>query len=344
MTEIRMFLITLILLLGGLSLPVAAQSSESASSAEPATEFDPQALVARMRATLEAALFSEHAFGHPRTQMMLLELEQAAGQGASAEQLVEIARNHQDRLPFSHFWIQPPASAASGNGDQPVIALTEPQPGLFLMQIDSFSDLQAAWVQQSFQTLVDANARGLIIDLRNNRGGTYSSGFVAAHLRDESSSSGTLFARPVRQPILAGALDRFPSVAVQDIESVEHLGRLIRENGAFTLTIRATEPYFAGPVVMLTSHQTASASEPLVYNLQLAGRVTVIGEPTAGEMLSADTIDIGQGWDMFVPVLDYIAADGQRLDLLGVTPDVLVPAEHALEVALQHMETLEQVD
>ena len=314
-----------------------SSTSETATETESTLEFDPNRLVARMDATLEAMLYSEAAYLHPRTQMMLLALREAAEQGANGEQLVEIARHHQDRLPFSHFWIRPPRNSQPSDASEPVIALTEPEEGIFLMQIDSFNDLQADWVAESFQTVVEADAGGLIIDLRNNRGGTYSSGFVAAHLFDQMRSSGTLFARPVRQPILAGGVDAFPSVAVQDIESVDHLGRLIREHGAFTLKIRPSEPHYAGPVIVLTSHATASASEPLVYSLRRSGRAMLIGEPTAGEMLSADTVDIGQGWRMFAPVLDYITGDGQRLDLHGVAPDMPVLAEQALEAALQQL-------
>ena len=318
---------------GGESLATSGTAPETGN----ALEFDPNRLVARIDATLKEMLYSDAAYQHPRTQMMLLELRQAAGQGADAEQLVEIARSHQDRLPFSHFWIRPPREGEASPGPEPVIALSEPEDGLFMLRIDSFNDLQADWVAESFQTIVDNDARGLIIDLRNNRGGTYSSGFIAAHLFDQTSSSGTLFARPVRQPILAGGVDAFPSVAVQDIESVDHLGRLIREHGAFTLTVRPSEPHYAGPAIVLTSHATASASEPLVYSLQRSGRVMLIGEPTAGEMLSADTVDIGQGWRMFAPVLDYITGDGQRLDLRGVAPDVPVPAGQALEAAMQSL-------
>ena len=185
-------------------------TSETAAETESTLEFDPKRLVARIDATLEAMLYSEAAYLHPRTQMMLLALREAAEQGADGEQLIEIARQHQDRLPFSHFWIQAPRNTSqSPDASEPVIALTEPEEGVFLMRIDSFNNLQAEWVSESFKTLVEAEARGLIIDLRNNRGGTYSSGFVAAHLLETESSSGTLFARPVRQAILSGALDAF---------------------------------------------------------------------------------------------------------------------------------------
>ncbi len=207
--------------------------------------------------------------------------------------------------------------------------------GVFVLPLESFAGLDANRLAQQFATLRDRKARALIIDLRNNGGGTYSSGFVAAHLTAEPSTSGILFAAPAREAVLAGAGDAFPVVAVQDIEGLDALAALIRQHGAFTLGVRPAEPHFAGPVVILTSRQTASAAEPLVDSLQRRGRATVVGEPTAGEMLSGQSVPVGHGWTLFFPVLDYVTGDGRRLDQVGVLPDELVSADRALDRAME---------
>jgi len=60
----------------------------------------------------------------------------------------------------------------------------------------------------------------------------------------------------------------------------------------------------------------------------------VVGEPTAGAMLSSETFELSDGWHLVVPVADYIAADGVRLEGRGVEPHVSVSAEDALRKAL----------
>ena len=106
-------------------------------------------------------------------------------------------------------------------------------------------------------------------------------------------------------------------------------------HGAVVGVVPPMAPRYGGPVYLLTDGGTGSASEPLAYVLKAAGRATLVGEPTAGKMLSGSTTALSGGWTLQLPVADYYAPDGTRIDGVGVAPDVAVPSADALQTALR---------
>ena len=91
---------------------------------------------------------------------------------------------------------------------------------------------------------------------------------------------------------------------------------------------------FKGNVYILTSNKTASTCEPIVDALKRSGRATIVGENTAGAMLSAAMFQVSGKYHLFLPIADYYNADLQRLDQVGVKPDIEVKADDALDHVL----------
>lgn len=85
-------------------------------------------------------------------------------------------------------------------------------------------------------------------------------------------------------------------------------------------------PQFDGPVVVLVDHGTRSAKEVLAYELQSTGRVTIVGERTAGAVLPASFIDVGSESVLMLPTttLDRYT---DAIEGKGIVPDVLVTDE-----------------
>lgn len=85
------------------------------------------------------------------------------------------------------------------------------------------------------------------------------------------------------------------------------------------------------PLYVLTSGQTASAAEAFAYTLQAAGRTVIVGDVSAGAAHSGGSFPLGDGLSLFVPVgtpvnpLTHTNWEGS-----GVQPDVRVDAEQAL--------------
>ncbi len=145
------------------------------------------------------------------------------------------------------------------------------------------------------------------------------------------------FDRRARARVLAHELDDFPLVTVTSISSENEFNNLIKEHCAFVGTINPVGPIYDGPVVVLVNRKTASACEPLAAGLQDIKRATIIGERTAAAMLWATHHDVGEGWILSVPTVDYLTIQGIRLDGRGVVPDIETSNEEAPRVAREFL-------
>lgn len=85
----------------------------------------------------------------------------------------------------------------------------------------------------------------------------------------------------------------------------------------------------------LIDRETVSVAELAAAALKGLGRVTLVGERTAGEMLSADTIPLSDGFSLFLPLADYYDARLGHIEGVGVAPDVEVRSDQALDRALR---------
>ncbi len=89
------------------------------------------------------------------------------------------------------------------------------------------------------------------------------------------------------------------------------------------------EKAFAGKLIVLVDSRSASAAEVLARTVQLEKRGTVIGDRTAGAVMTARQyqdeigVDVVVFYGFSVTVSDLIMPDGNSLEHHGVTPDEL---------------------
>lgn len=88
------------------------------------------------------------------------------------------------------------------------------------------------------------------------------------------------------------------------------------------------------PVYILTSHGTFSGAEDFTYGLKYANRAIVVGDTTGGGAHPTSPFSIGQGFIAFIPTLRSanIAAQADW-EGTGIWPDVAVPSDQALSRA-----------
>lgn len=88
------------------------------------------------------------------------------------------------------------------------------------------------------------------------------------------------------------------------------------------------------PLYILVSSKTFSTGEMFAYGLQKVGRARIVGETSAGAAHGTDTIDIGHGIMMVLPVnrLAHVKTK-TNWEGTGVIPDVSVKADDALTTA-----------
>lgn len=62
---------------------------------------------------------------------------------------------------------------------------------------------------------------------------------------------------------------------------------------------------------------------------------TIVGEKTAGAMLSAAPFYLKDNYTLLIPLADYYTVGKKRLDKIGVEPDIKIDSDNALELVMQ---------
>ncbi len=168
----------------------------------------------------------------------------------------------------------------------------------------------AAMMISAAMTLV-ANTRALILDLRENRGGsTYGMAYWCSYFFPEGES-----------------------VHLTDVYR-----RTTGQTQQFwTLPYVPGQRYLDRPVYVLTGPVTFSGAEDLAYNLKVRNRATLVGESTRGGAHPTGYYPLTEHITVTVPYARSInPVTGGDWEGVGVAPDLAVPADKALDVAYQH--------
>jgi carboxyl-terminal processing protease len=153
---------------------------------------------------------------------------------------------------------------------------------------------------------------GMIVDLRNNGGGSLSmSGNLVTKFLSDKTKGTKILTRTGKAPSLFF------------IETIKLEPEL---NGS-------KETAYANPLVILTNQGSASASEVFAATLQDLGRATVIGARTCGCLLGyMGYADIPGGGQLAYSEMGFVTPKGKRVEGEGVMPDIevkLVQADFA---------------
>jgi retinol-binding protein 3 len=175
------------------------------------------------------------------------------------------------------------------------------------LAVDGFARADAALEPSAAAMNFLANTDALLIDVRRNHGGSpHGVALLCSYFFD---------AKPVHLNSLYWRKDN-------------------RTEEFWTHKEVPGKRYLDKDVYILTSHGTFSGGEEFVYDMQTQKRATVVGEVTGGGANPGGAAPIGDHFSMFVPsgraINPITKTDWEGT---GVKPDVLVPADAALEKA-----------
>ncbi|MDZ4830379.1 MAG: S41 family peptidase [Phycisphaerae bacterium] len=105
---------------------------------------------------------------------------------------------------------------------------------------------------------------------------------------------------------------RLFSTDVPIVDSVDRNGRKTRYDSQWR-----------GELVLLVNGGTRSGKEMLARSLQRSGRATIVGERTGGAVLGGRLFELPDGGLLYLATQD-VRIDGERLEGVGVVPDVAV--------------------
>ena len=163
--------------------------------------------------------------------------------------------------------------------------------GVGYIRISSFAGGTADAFAETYDGLAAQGAKGIVLDLRGNGGGSIEQAVsVADHLIHED-----------------GIISIF-----------ERQGEVIE-------TVHSTKDSYAQlPVVCLVDGDTASASELLTAALKDRKAATVAGETTYGKGVAQFVGSAGQGNYYRLSVYYFLSPNGNAIDGAGIQPDVTV--------------------
>jgi hypothetical protein len=149
-----------------------------------------------------------------------------------------------------------------------------------------------------------ASADAIIIDLRNNPGGS-----------------------PAMAGYLVSAFTR-PEADIYNVFHYRDRSESERPKDGYP------KPRLDVPLYVLISGRTASAAESLAYTLQAAKRAVIVGEISGGAANPGGEFPAGEGFHVFVSISTPInAITGANWEGGGVKPDIRATDQHALRQA-----------
>lgn len=201
-----------------------------------------------------------------------------------------------------------------------------------MMGSDTLQQIEAAW-----RTIVERRTPHVIIDLRSNPGGAFAVQPLVEPLLDAPLDVGVFASRAWASTGPAAPPGRTAMLAAPAFEgaSISAFWRAMQSQPLTRIRIAPGPTRYEGRVDVLVGAGTASAAEMAADALRRTGRVRVVGEATAGQMLSGAYFDLPEGFQAYLPVADYFAGGDRRLEGSGVVPDLPTEGGDALVLARQ---------
>ena len=176
------------------------------------------------------------------------------------------------------------------------------------------------------------DTKGLVLDLRGNTGGGVGSLRVMSLLTPKKIPVGFSLRHQWKGGELAQAKNRFvrfnsiPSKKSRLwLLSLRFLPVMLKKSPIVLETEGLGTRSFQGNIVIVVDRHTASAAEMIVAFAKENNLATVVGENTAGRLLSATSVKVGYGYRLALPVGAYHTWSGGVLEGTPIPPDDLVP-------------------
>jgi C-terminal processing protease CtpA/Prc len=170
-------------------------------------------------------------------------------------------------------------------------------------------DFESREVVENFQKIFPQlqKAKGLILDIRHNRGGNSGNGDAIISMLTDKPIHGSPWKTP------------------ENIAAFRAWGRKERWHEVVGDPVQPSrKDPFLGPIIVLTGPETGSAAEDFVVLLHASQRATVVGERTCGSTGQPLMIDLPGGVKARVCTKHNTYPDGREFVGVGVFPDMEV--------------------
>lgn len=234
-----------------------------------------------------------------------------------------------DRFDVERTWARAPEDAR-----RPPLVLGWAAPGVAHLELNTFSD--GSLVARLDSVLPELRrARGIVIDLRRNSGGSdviaagvlarFAEGpFAGAAWRTRINDAYYRALGSFGRSTLERALPPPEDSALVELAVRHHAGDAWRTEEADTLSPAFDGERIGAPVAILVDRTTASAAENLLLRIPDDPRFVIVGSPTAGSTGQPLVFALPGGGSGQVVTRAVLLPDGTPLVKTGVVPDVVV--------------------
>lgn len=166
---------------------------------------------------------------------------------------------------------------------------------IVLLTIDSFDRETLADIVKNAlnQVVTQSQPTGLIIDIRENGGGSIDAMLNVVALFHDGGTIG------------------------EQVDRIHTYPLIVPKN-------QTLAPFDQLPIVILTSRDTASASEMFTAGMRHLKKVTVVGETTAGNSENLYPYDFDDGSVLWLAELLYRQPNGTYIENVGIIPDITI--------------------
>jgi carboxyl-terminal processing protease len=242
------------------------------------------------------------------------------------------------------------------------VAISTPQPVLFSTLPNDIAYLKvtmfpgavgidvAADIDKAINSFKDSSK--LIIDLRGNTGGGIGGLRLMGYLTPERREVGySLTRKRAQNGYKKEDLMRFGKIPKHKRSLIPLVVRYAFAEKSIAVVTEGLGPQpFHGRIVILVNEHTASAGEMVAAFAQENNLATIVGEKTAGRLLSGDRFNLGHGYLLGLPTAQYLTWNGKLIEGAGVAPDLEVglnpeALQHGRDTQLEKtVEILEQAE
>ena len=166
------------------------------------------------------------------------------------------------------------------------------------IEFNSFDDGCSDEFKEKVEELKSKNITSLIIDIRNNGG---------------------------------GLVDEAIKIADYIVEKDATLLITKDKTGEEEITKAEIDPIIDVPIVVLTNGSSASASEILAGALKDNGKATIVGEKTYGKGVIQQLLTLTDGSGLKITTSEYYTPNRNKINEVGITPDVEVKLDEEIE-------------
>ena len=188
-----------------------------------------------------------------------------------------------------------------------------------ILKINSFGSEETKVIKCLLDSIRQKSYKNLIIDLRDNPGGTIEPAFLIGNfLTDKEMISGFFPNRKWYEEF-----NRKPDKNdIKYFDLIRDFHKDYKLKYGFYISSEGSKNCFKGQTYILVNNKTGSACEALAISAKENHLAKIVGERTIGRLLYMSFAKLDKDIALIIPSYDFISYNGYRVEKNGVEPDI----------------------